>query len=300
MADALLVTSSFLPGRGGIESYLARLCEDLTPQVAVLAPPRRDGSALPRDVPYTTIPGPGRMLVPNRRLAEAIKEAAARVGTRRILFGTPWPVSLVGPALARHGFRYATIVHGAEMLVPSVTPAVSRSLRRSLEGADLVLPVSAFTADKLRSFVRTNVALELLRARVDLDRYRPDRDTAGARAFADVAENERVILTLGRLVPRKGVHRLIDSWPQIRDRVPDARLVIGGTGPALPRLRRRPAAAGVEQRQRRAQEEQLAAGQARRHGREATLTPGAPTGSTWLGEAESDSAPGPRWLAPWR
>src|SRR5687768_7791463 len=54
VSKALLVTTSFLPGRGGIESYLAELCNELAPQLAVLAPATRDGKPIP-DLPYPTV-----------------------------------------------------------------------------------------------------------------------------------------------------------------------------------------------------------------------------------------------------
>src|SRR3990170_5956912 len=107
MPDALLVTSSFLPGHGGIESYLAELCALLRPRLAVMAPASRDGKPLPGELGYDTIPGPGGMLWPRPPTAQAIAENAARLGTDRILFGTPWPLALLGPRLKRRGFRYA-------------------------------------------------------------------------------------------------------------------------------------------------------------------------------------------------
>ena len=49
-AKALLLTSSFLPGHGGIERYLAGLCDQLKPELAVMAPPRRGKELLPTDI----------------------------------------------------------------------------------------------------------------------------------------------------------------------------------------------------------------------------------------------------------
>src|SRR5687768_4444170 len=142
MPDALMVTSSFLPGHGGIESYLAELCGSLAPRVAVLAPPRRDGKDLPRDLTYPTVPGPNSMLWPGRAVERAVIAEALRLGTDKILFGTPWPLALLGPRLRSAGLRYAAIIHGAELLVPAAVPVVRKRLARALSQADLLLPVS--------------------------------------------------------------------------------------------------------------------------------------------------------------
>ncbi len=243
MADGLLVTSSFLPGRGGIESYLAELCRQLRPRLAVLAPPQRDGRPLPSNVGYPTIPGPGNMLVPGPRARRAITDQAAQHATDRILFGTPWPLALLGPSLSAAGLRYAVIVHGAELLVPAAIPILRRRLARALAGADLLLPVSDFTAAKLRELLSGGglnlPPIERMRARVDLARFNPDIDTTLLRERLSLGHDDRVILCFGRLVKRKGIDRLIDTLPKIARDEERVVLVIGGTGPEEARLRRR-------------------------------------------------------------
>jgi phosphatidylinositol alpha-1,6-mannosyltransferase len=246
MPDALLVTSSFLPGSGGIESFLATLCDVLAPRVAVLAPPRRDGRALPRDLPYETIAGPPAMQWPRRKVLDAIVASAHRLGTDRILFGTPWPLGLLGPSVAARGLRYAAIVHGAELLVPAAIPLLGRRLGNALARAELLLPVSAFTESKVRAAVASTgqprPPIERLYARVDLHRWHPAAG-AGVRHGLGLS-GAPVVLCLGRLVRRKGVHRLIDLMPRIEQTVPGAVLVVAGTGPQERALRRRAAGRG--------------------------------------------------------
>src|ERR687891_715541 len=135
-----------------------------------MAPARRSGAPLPDDLGYPTIPGPGSMLLPRPPTATAIAEHAAALGTDRILFGTPWPLALLGPRLKRRGFRYAVIVHGAEMLVTGAVPGIRGRLAGALAGAELLLPGSDFTADRIR------VLLE----RKGYDVHRPRRGRHGA------------------------------------------------------------------------------------------------------------------------
>src|SRR5688500_5575210 len=103
MPRALLVTTSFLPGRGGIESYLAELCLELAPEVAVLAPASRDGKQIPPDLPYRTFPYPSQTVAPGPALIRAIDEAAQELDVDRIIMGTPWPLSLIWPRAAALG-----------------------------------------------------------------------------------------------------------------------------------------------------------------------------------------------------
>lgn len=250
MPDALMVSSSFLPGRGGIESYLAELCGGLAPRLAVLAPARRDGRAIPDDLDYPIRGFRGRLLVPGPRAVRSIVAAAEAYGTDRVLFGTPWPQVLVGPALRRAGLRYAAIVHGAELLVPAAVPGVRARLIRALAGADLLLPVSLFTAARMREMLERAGApvppVAVLRARVDLDRFRPGAGRDGARDRLGIGPDTPVLLSFGRMVARKGLDRLLDALPSIAGEVPGVTLVLAGTGPEEKKLRR--AAARLPQR----------------------------------------------------
>ena len=242
MPSALMVSSSFLPGRGGIESYLAELCDELAPHLAVLAPAKRDGKSIPSGLSYPTKGYPGTMLIPTARVARAIIEEASRQNTKRVLFGTPWPTAMLGPRLRNAGLSYAVIVHGAELLVPSVIPGVKRKLATALSQADLLMPVSEFTRAKLRSFLQQSgkpvPQLELLRARVDLDRFHPKEGSEDVKVRLGLKGDQPMILHFGRLVRRKGTARLIRLMESVTEEVPNAALVIAGTGPEERRLKR--------------------------------------------------------------
>lgn len=295
MADAVLVSSSFLPGQGGIESYLAELCDHLKPRLAVVAAAERDGKPLPGDLGYPaygfsglfpagslavwngievglggekeaetersrhllSLPGAmvwaspigkrfgGKLLWPGRRAAQAVIEAARRERTDKVVFGTPWPLLLMAPRLAAAGLRYSVIVHGAEMLVPSKVPVVKRRLAEALAGAELLLPVSRFTTGICRTFLEAEKLvvprIEIMRARVDLERFDPAADTESARRSLGIEDDEKVLLCFGRLVARKGVDRLIRIMPELARRCPGIALVIAGTGPEAGKLRRQAA-----------------------------------------------------------
>jgi phosphatidylinositol alpha-1,6-mannosyltransferase len=244
--DSLIVTPSFLPGHGGIETYLAGLCAELGSRVAVLAPETRGGEHLPRNLGYETIGYPGSMLYPGTDVLRAIEAAADSLGVDRILLGTPWPLILLGPRLIRKGLRYATVVHGAEMIAPSAVPVLRHRLIDALLQADLLLPVSAYTEASLQRLLRDRdmPPTAILRARIDAGPF-PTGTGVDARSTLGVARRDRIILTLGRLVKRKGVHRLIDAMPRINELNPDAVLVVAGAGPEERSLRIKVARTGA-------------------------------------------------------
>ncbi len=238
-----MVTSSFLPGHGGIETYLAELCSDLAPRMAVLAPASRGTETIPQDIGYPTAGYPGTMLWPGRSVARAVEETCARHEVKRVLFGTPWPLSLIGPRLKRAGINYASIVHGSELFVPAAVPFLRKKVARALAGADALFPVSEFTSRKTSTFLqrmRCDVPpIHVLYARVDTGRFTPAVTTRSVRKRFGIDDHDRVVLCFGRLVKRKGVDRMIDALPDVTRAIPGATLLIAGTGPEKETLERR-------------------------------------------------------------
>lgn len=178
---------------------------------------------------------------PGKSVLRAIQATASKHATNKVLFGTPWPLGLLGPELKRRGMRYAVIVHGAELILPSAVVGLRRRIARCMSGADLLLPVSDYTRHSLTRLMEDCAlpmpAVETLHARVDLERFSPEVDVVDSRKKLGLTEEDRAVLCFGRLVKRKGVDRAIRALPAITARVPEATLVIAGTGPQDRRLR---------------------------------------------------------------
>ncbi|TCK20892.1 glycosyltransferase [Pseudonocardia endophytica] len=64
---------------------------------------------------------------------------------------------------------------------------------------------------------------------VDTDRFAPRPATAARLALG--LPDAPLVLCLGRLTEQKGQDLLLRAWPQVRERVPDAQLVVVGDGP---------------------------------------------------------------------
>jgi glycosyltransferase involved in cell wall biosynthesis len=102
------------------------------------------------------------------------------------------------------------------------------SLRPLISHARQLIAVSQFEADFFSS-------------RMQLPRERFSVIPNGARAASirprDVGENSRLVISIGRLERYKGHHRAIAAFPDLLQRVPDARLLILGEGPYETQLR---------------------------------------------------------------
>ena len=68
---------------------------------------------------------------------------------------------------------------------------------------------------------------------VDLDRFRPllTEEKSSLRQTLGLPPEVPIALYAGRLVPEKRVGNLISAWPAVRSAIPDALLLIAGSGP---------------------------------------------------------------------
>lgn len=127
-----------------------------------------------------------------------------------------------------------------------------KRLARELEAADRIVLNSLFLRDELaRRFPRFRRKMLVNRLGTDPGRFRSQWE-AGGRAAREAFKARHglagrpVVLYAGRLIPIKGVHLLLRSWPKVIRQVPDAVLVIAGSAfygsgrrtPYVRRLRR--------------------------------------------------------------
>ena len=123
-----------------------------------------------------------------------------------------------------------------------------------MTGADRVVAVSSSLAELAVELGASADRVQVIGNGIDPRRFQlPDEDRRRAcRAALDVRDDARVLLTVGGLVERKGVGRVIDVLPRVLERYPEVvYLVAGGGGPEgdeRQALQRRAAEHGVADR----------------------------------------------------
>ncbi|MBO8158344.1 glycosyltransferase family 4 protein [Thermosyntropha sp.] len=63
-----------------------------------------------------------------------------------------------------------------------------------------------------------------------------------------IKESDKAVVFLGRLVPEKGVWQLIHAFPQVLEKVPEAKLYIGGRGPERVALEEKTEELGIDEK----------------------------------------------------
>ena len=102
--------------------------------------------------------------------------------------------------------------------------------REAFRASDAVIAASRFQEAEMVGLYNVPPAKVLVIYNgVDLHLYRPD-GPAAALAETSIGRNDKVVLFVGRLVPKKGLQHLIEAFPDISERIPNARcLVVGGS-----------------------------------------------------------------------
>ena len=236
---ALLVTNDFPPRRGGIQSFLHELAIRLPPdRLAVYCSDHPGSAEFDAAQPFPVVRASTSMLLPTPgRTGEAV-ELARRFGARTVWFGAAAPLGLMAPALrARADVQHVVATTHGHETGWALLPGARGLLRRIGRDADVVTYLSGYTRDRLASLL-TGVRLEQLAPGVDVDTFSPSVDGAAVRQRWALGDAPTVVC-VSRLVPRKGQDVLVAVWPQVREAVPDARLLLVGGGRTESTLRRR-------------------------------------------------------------
>jgi phosphatidylinositol alpha-1,6-mannosyltransferase len=228
----LLVTNDFLPDVGGIQQYVAQIAARLD-NVGVFAPahPAADDARLD----YPVWRGRRRYLWPTPATRAALHAAASAHRASVVVFMAPAPLTPLGPTT---GLPWAVCSHGAELVLPARVPMLRTLFATVLGSADQLFAVSSYTAAALRGLVGGDgPPIRLVRNGVDLERFHPGVDATAVRERYALGTGP-VIVTIGRLVPRKGQDQLIRALPRVRAAVGDVRLLVVGDGRYRKRLER--------------------------------------------------------------
>jgi phosphatidyl-myo-inositol dimannoside synthase len=234
----LFVTNDFPPRIGGIQSMLWELWRRLDPaSCTVLTTPHPEAAAWDAEQPFRIVRTDTAVLLPTPRLRRRIDALADEVGASHVLLDPALPVGLLGPGLAR---PYGVVVHGAEVTVPGRLPGSRALLGRVLRGAGLVVGAGGYPlAESVRAAGRPLPGV-VVPPGVDTDRFVPldAAARAEARARLGLPVEGRLVVSVSRLVPRKGMDVLIRAAALLAPGRPDLCVAIAGSGRDRARLER--------------------------------------------------------------
>jgi phosphatidyl-myo-inositol dimannoside synthase len=245
----LLVTNDFPPKVGGIQSYLYELFSRLPPdELTVLTTPHRGAAAFDQRQRFRIERWSMPVLLPTPRLARAVRLLAQSAGAKLVLLDPALPLGLVGMALQ---MPYGVVLHGSEVTVPGRLPGSRQLLRSVLSGASLAIAAGGYPgAEATRAAGARTPPMVVVPPGVDHHRFHPLAPEARVevRRRLGLPTEGRLVVSVSRLVPRKGMDVLIEAVGALSGDRPDLTLAIGGGGRDRRRLELRARRCGARVR----------------------------------------------------
>jgi phosphatidylinositol alpha-1,6-mannosyltransferase len=249
----VLVTQDFAPRRGGIQTWAVELSKRLSTALesfAVIAPDVPGGREADLGAGLRVI----RAGTPNTLVAAAAPALAELVLSEGFdtTLHAQWstlPAALGLRAAGKLG-RAHVAAHGRELLLApwQALPLAQRGYdgvrRATLRRADVVLAGSQFTAGLTRDLGVEPERIRVTNYGTDASRFQP-RDATALRERLGLGSRP-VLLTIARLVARKGIDTVLDALPAVLAAHPDTVYVVAGDGPEAESLKALSRRLGVE------------------------------------------------------
>ena len=234
----LLVTNDFPPKIGGIQSLLWEWWRRLPPEsFAVLTSPYRGAAEFDAAQPFQVARIREPVLLPHPFMVRRVDTMARKVGAELVVLDPAIPLGLIGPSLA---LPYGVVLHGAEVAVPGRIPGSKQALGHVLRGASHVIAAGGYPAAEAEHAAGQPLPITVVPPGVDVERFRPltDAERRAAREHHDLPIDAELIVSISRLVPRKGFDTAIRAVAKLAPNRPDLVLAIAGRGRDQARLER--------------------------------------------------------------
>lgn len=241
MKKSLLITYFFPPKIGGIENYLKNLCLNLPKdRIVVLAEPATDSESVDKRLPHKIIRKklfPWPLIKPSwLPLIFQLKKIIARNQIEVLQFGHYSNLVTLGLIYKKlFGWPYFVFTHGVDTLLPQKSWLQRKLMLLNLKNADWIIVNSQYMKKRL-------IDLGLFAAKMIVIYPSINKADWQAEAQLDQIRNrhsikdEKIILTIGRLVERKGQDMVIRSLPIVLKKFPKLRYIIVGDGPSAQNL----------------------------------------------------------------
>lgn len=248
MITTLVVTNDFGPRSGGIETFIHGLLVQASknqernfvvltsrqdPQDQVIAFDQK----MWEENRIKVIRDTAKVLLPTRRLAKAATDLFVAHKCQNVIFGASAPLGLLAKSLRKAGAKHiVALTHGHEVWWARM-PLFSAALRRIGAQADQMTYLGEFTRGAVANVLlrEDHSKLVHLPPGVDLTRFTPGIKSVELQKKWGI-DDAPVIVSIGRLVARKGSDQLIKAMPDVLQRFPKSKLLLVGTGNYQKRL----------------------------------------------------------------
>ncbi len=252
MKKSLLVTLDFPPNLGGVATYYYNICKNLPgDKIVVLAPNQKNDSSFDKEQNFPIIrkkllgkfpqkTSPKNLLgilkiASTLKWISIIKHFKAVADQHKIEIIQAGQILPIGTLALWYkkmkNIPFIFYAHGLDITLPQKFMRKKKILKKIIKEAKAIVANSHFTKDEL---VKLGADSDKIKVIYPCPGVKPSE--APEWKIREIREeyglkNKKIILTVGRLVERKGHDMVIKSLPKIIKKIPDAAYLIVGTGP---------------------------------------------------------------------
>jgi len=239
----LLITNDFGPRAGGIETFINGLIERLPPGLTTVytssqGDTKEYDEKWLKEFGVRVIRDRTKILLPTPRISRRVTQLIKSQDIEVVAFGAAAPLALMAAACRRAGARrIVALTHGHEVWWARVFP-FSLAIRHIGKNTDALTFLGEFTRQAISIALNTKSAAAMVKVApgIDTAHFAPV-DSQKLKESLGLSD-KKVIVSVGRLVHRKGQDYLIQAMSAIMQEVPDAHLLLIGEGPYREKLQK--------------------------------------------------------------
>ena len=253
MEKILCITNDFGPRAGGIETFVIGLIERLPRSSVIVYTSAQDNSESYdrkwlEDFGVEVVRDKANILLPTPGVAYCVNALVRERGISTVFFGAAAPLGLLSRRLRKAGVKHiVALTHGHEVWWSKVWPftMAMKSISRSVNHLTYL---GEYTRSAIAGSLTDRAANSMVKIApgIDTDHFSP-QDARELRKELGLTE-KKVIVSVGRLVHRKGQDVLIEAMPAIIKEVPQAHILMIGEGPYRSYLENRVKSLGIQER----------------------------------------------------
>jgi phosphatidylinositol alpha-1,6-mannosyltransferase len=247
----LCITNDFGPRAGGIETFVIGLIERLPrSRVIVYTGAQENSEQYDRrwleDYGVEVVRDKAKILLPTPGVAYCVKAIVREQKISTVFFGAAAPLGLLSRTLRKAGVTHiVALTHGHEVWWSKVWP-FTLAMKFISRHVNHLTYLGEFTRSAVAKSVTKEAAQSMVKIApgIDTDHFSPVNANQLREELG--LTHKKVIVSVGRLVHRKGQDVLIEAMPAIIEEVPEAHILMIGEGPYRSYLENRVKALGLQ------------------------------------------------------
>lgn len=235
MSHTLFITNDFPPRPGGIQTFVYELVRQFpSSEVTVLSSTWEGAQQFDEEHEFEVVRAKTQVLLPTRQTLALARKIIVAKKVKTVIFGASAPLGLLASSLRKLGVtRIIAFTHGHEAGWAK-TPITKQALKKIGNEVDVLTYLTQYTKGQISKGLSKKAVANMrqLLPAVDPQFFNPGNQVRGGSLREDIGFATRpTIVSVSRLMARKGHDLLIKSLPELKKQIPGIALLIVGDGP---------------------------------------------------------------------